>query len=202
MFKHIKTYLLTGLVVVIPAATTLYIFYYVFRWINSLIERMALGYFSRHLPDIPGATMILSIAIVFLIGILASVSIGRTLLNFIDSWLRKVPIFSELYFTIKQASKTILIQEKGFKRAVLVEYPRRGIFTLGFVTGESYPEIKESTGNDQLINIFIPTSPNPTSGYIVFVPKSDLMDVDISVQEAIKIIISGGFLEREKLGEK
>ncbi|MCK4433211.1 MAG: DUF502 domain-containing protein, partial [Methanomicrobia archaeon] len=109
---------------------------------------------------------------------------------------------SELYFTLKQASETILIQEEGFKRVVLLEYPRKGILALGFVTGESYKEIKESAGNNKLINVFIPTSPNPTSGYLIFVPKSEVKEMDISVQEAMKIIISGGFIKREEWKEK
>jgi len=202
MFGHMKKYLLTGLVIVVPVVATVYIFYYIFKWINSIIEGIASEFLYRYLPEIPGLTMIISLVIVFVIGIFASVSIGKSALKYIDKWMSKVPLVSELYFTIKQASETILIQEEGLERAVLVEYPRKGVFALGFVTGESYREIKESADDNKLINVFIPTSPNPTSGYLIFVRKSEVKDVDITIQEAIKIIISGGFLKKEELKEK
>ncbi len=202
MFGSIKKYLLTGLVIVIPVVITVYIFYYVFTWINSIIEGIASEFLYRYLPEIPGLTIIISLVIIFAIGIFASVSVGKSALKYIDKWMSKIPLVSELYFTIKQASETILIQKEGFERAILVEYPRKGVFALGFVTGESYREIKESADDSKLINIFIPTSPNPTSGYLIFVRKSEVKDVDITIQEAIKIIISGGFLKKEELKEK
>jgi uncharacterized membrane protein len=202
MFGSIKKYLLTGLVIVIPVVITVYIFYYVFTWINSIIEGIASEFLYRYLPEIPGLTIIISLVIIFVIGIFASVSVGKSALKYIDKWMSKIPLVSELYFTIKQASETILIQKEGFERAVLVEYPRKGVFALGFVTGESYKEIKESADDNKLINVFIPTSPNPTSGYLIFVKKSEVKNVNLSIQEAIKIIISGGFLKKEELKEK
>lgn len=202
MFGHMKKYLLTGLVIVVPVLVTVYIFYYVVRWFNSIIEDLLSGFLSRYLPEIPGITVIISVMLIIVIGIFASVSVGKTVLKYIDGWIGKIPLVSELYFTIKQASETILIQEEGFKRVVLLEYPRKGILALGFVTGESYKEIKESAGNNKLINVFIPTSPNPTSGYLIFVPKSEVKEMDISVQEAMKIIISGGFIKREEWKER
>lgn len=202
MFEDMKRYLLTGLVIVIPVVITVYIFYYIFTWINSIIEGIASEFLYRYLPEIPGLTIIISFAIILAIGIFASVSVGKSALKYIDKWMSKIPLVSELYFTIKQASETILIQKEGFKRAVVVEYPRKGVFALGFVTGESYREIKESADDNKLINIFIPTSPNPTSGYLVFIKKSEVRNVNLSIQEAIKIIISGGFLKKEELKEK
>jgi len=199
MFEDMKRYLLTGLVIVIPVVITVYIFYYIFTWINSIIEGIASEFLYRYLPEIPGLTIIISLAIIFAIGIFASVSVGKSALEYIDKWMSKIPLVSEIYFTIKQASETILIQKEGFERAVLVEYPRKGVFALGFVTGESYREIKESADDNKLINIFIPTSPNPTSGYLVFIKKSEVRNVNLSIQEAIKIIISGGFLKKEEL---
>ena len=202
MFEDMKRYLLTGLVIVIPVVITVYIFYYIFTWINSIIEGIASEFLYRYLPEIPGLTIIISLAIIFAIGIFASVSVGKSALEYIDKWMSKIPLVSEIYFTIKQASETILIQKEGFERAVLVEYPRKGVFALGFVTGESYREIKESVDDNKLINVFIPTSPNPTSGYLVFIKKSEVRNVNLSIQEAIKIIISGGFLKKEELKEK
>ncbi len=202
MFGHMKKYLLTGLVIVVPVAATAYIFYYVVRWFNSIIEDLLSEFLYRYLPEIPGLSMMISLILIFVIGFFASISIGKTALKYVDRWIAKVPLVSELYFTLKQASETILIQEEGFKRVVLLEYPRKGILALGFVTGEGYKEIKESAGNNKLINVFIPTSPNPTSGYLIFVPKSEVKDVDISVQEAMKIIISGGFIKREEWKER
>ena len=202
MFEYMKRYLLTGLVIVIPVVATGYIFYYVFRWVNSLIEDIASEFLYRYLPHIPGLTIVLSVAIIFIIGAFASISAGRSFLKYIDRWMSKIPLVSEIYFTIKQASETILIQKEGFEKAVLVEYPRKGVFALGFVTGETYREVKESAEEDKLLNVFIPTSPNPTSGYLVFVKKSEIREVDMSIQEAVKVIISGGFLKREELKNK
>jgi uncharacterized membrane protein len=205
MFEHVKSYLLTGLVIVVPVVATGYIFYYIFRWINSIIEDIASDFLFQYFPrisTIPGITMIISLAVIVVIGIFASISIGKTALIYMDKWVKRIPLVSELYFAIKQASETILIQKEGFKRAVLIEYPRRGVFTLGFVTGETYKEIKEAIGDKGLFNVFIPTSPNPTSGYLIFVPNEDIRDVDITIQEAIKIIISGGFIKREDWKER
>ena len=197
MLRNFKKYMITGLITVIPIAVIIYIIWWAFSFLNN-----SLGSFIYQITGIriPGISVIISLAIVLFAGIFASFTLGKQLISLIEEQIKKVPLVSDMYVALKQASETFLIQREEFETVVLIEYPREGIYTLGFVTGNSMPVIKEKTDQD-LLSVFIPTSPNPTSGYLTFIPKDDTKELNISIQKGLKIIFSGGFLTESGLEE-
>ncbi len=197
MLNNFKRYMITGLITVIPIAVIAYIIWYAFSFLNT-----TLGSIIYQLTGIriPGISIVISIAIIFFVGIFASFTIGRRVIGFGEKQIKKLPVISDMYVALKQASETFLIQREEFETVVLIEYPREGIYTLGFVTGKSLPIIKKKTDQD-LLSVFVPTSPNPTSGYLTFVPEEDAVELDITIQRGLKIIFSGGFLTENGFDE-
>ena len=146
--------------------------------------------------------LIISIFTITIIGALTPGFIGRTLLKAGERVLDKMPVVRTIYGAIKQIMETVMsTNSESFREVVLVEYPRKGIWVIGFVTGETKGEV-QSLNKSQLINIFIPTTPNPTSGFLLFIPKEDLVYMDMKVEDAVKMVISGGIVtppENKKL---
>ncbi|MDC1134498.1 DUF502 domain-containing protein, partial [Alphaproteobacteria bacterium] len=152
--------------------------------------------------QIPGLGLIISIFTITIIGALTPGFIGRTLLKAGERVLDKMPVVRTIYGAIKQIMETVMsTNSESFREVVLVEYPRKNIWVIGFVTGETKGEV-QSLNKSHLINIFIPTTPNPTSGFLLFIPKEDLVYMDMKVEDAVKMVISGGIVtppENKKL---
>lgn len=186
----LRNILLTGLLIFIPISATIFITYWTFTYIDNLIKPIvvrAIGFYF------PGLSWIFLIGIIFILGIIGRFTIGNRVVNSIENLMRKIPVVRTIYTATKEASKAILVSEtERIKGVVLVEYPRKGIYAIGFTTGAEIKEANEKTGK-KTVNVFIPTSPNPTSGYVVLVPEEELIYLDISVEDALKVIISGGF---------
>ena len=186
----LRNILLTGLLIFIPISATIFITYWTFTYIDNLIKPIvvrATGFYF------PGLSWIFLIGIIFILGIIGRFTIGNRVVNSIENLMRKIPVVRTIYTATKEASKAILVSEtERIKGVVLVEYPRKGIYAIGFTTGAEIKEANEKTGK-KTVNVFIPTSPNPTSGYVVLVPEEELIYLDISVEDALKVIIPGGF---------
>jgi uncharacterized membrane protein len=155
---------------------------------------------AKYLPEtyinsyIPGLGLILVVILIFVVGILTRNIAGRRVLQFWDDLVGRIPLARILYSSVKQLLQAFFFQNSNsFQRVALIEYPRRGIYVLGFITGESRGEVQEKT-NRKMINVFIPTTPNPTSGFYVLVPEEDLTLLDMSVEDAFKLLISGGLV--------
>ncbi len=194
MFKNFKRYLVTGLITVVPLAAIIYIGWYLFSFLNSTVGTII---YELTGLNFPGISIVISLTVVLMVGVFASFTIGKRAIKTFEKQINKIPLLSDMYKALKQASETFLIQKQEFKTVVLVEYPRKGIKTIGFVTGEPVPPIAKKS-EKELVNVFIPTSPNPTSGYLTFIPEEDLEELDISIQKGLKIVFSGGFLTEEK----
>ncbi len=154
----------------------------------------------KYLPEtylqfyIPGLGLILVVIIILVVGLLTRNFIGGKIVRFGENIVNRIPFVRSLYTGVKQLMEAFFIQKNdAFKRVGLLEYPRRGIYVLGFVTGESKGEVQSKTGKN-MINVFVPTSPNPTSGFYILIPEDDLIILDMSVEDAFKLIISGGML--------
>jgi uncharacterized membrane protein len=144
--------------------------------------------------DIPGLGLAVVAVVLTLIGWLTAGFMGRLFLRISERALRRMPVISGVYGTVKQIFETVLKkQSNAFREAVLVEYPRRGIWAIAFITGRTEGEV-QNTIEEEVINIFIPTTPNPTSGFLLFVPKKELIPLNMTVEEAIKMVISGGIV--------
>ncbi len=179
----------TGLLAILPLAITIYVFYLIFSFLDNLIGDLINAIFDYRVPGIGFAAGLL---LILLIGFIASNIIGRRLLGFGDYFLQRLPLARGIYTSAKQIIDAFTVQGKNtFKEVVLLEYPRRDLYVIGFVTGSSKGEIQEKTDED-IINIFVPTTPNPTSGMLILAPRHEVIPLSMTVEEGMKVIVSGG----------
>jgi uncharacterized membrane protein len=200
MLKKLQTYFITGLVVLLPTVVSIYVFLLLFNFIDKLILGKlpfaeyipGLNYLNSLAQKIPGVGFISTILLILLIGILAKNIIGKRLINFFERLMLSLPVVKSIYNAVKQIIEAFIRQDKdAFQKVVLLEYPRKGLYALAFVTGTTRGEIQAKT-RQEMINVFLPTTPNPTSGFLLLVPREDLIPLEMSVEEGIKLIISGG----------
>ena len=197
MNKKFKYYILVGFFSILPIGATIW----VLKWLLTLLVGPAQSITKVLLPSTilqPYASwvfgFILTIAFVFIFGYIVSSFLGRLLFSKIENLIEQIPIANTLYKTIKSVIDSISnSQHNAFQKVVMLEYPRKGIWTLALVTGES-----TNTAGKKFYHLFLPTSPNPTSGYMLYIAASDVKETDMSSEEAIKIIISGGALSSDK----
>jgi len=195
IISQFKRYFITGLLISLPLLVTCWLTWKALGAIEGgiarLFDRMVeKGVFASD-PYIFGMGIVLVVVAMIGIGVFANRTLGRRLISLGESILARVPFISKVYLTVREMRDTFVGQKRIFTRLVLVEYPRRGVWCIGFITRETEGEIKQKAG-DNMLNVFIPTTPNPTSGYLVFVPKKDAIELDMSVEEGMKLVISGG----------
>ncbi|MGV8079448.1 MAG: DUF502 domain-containing protein [Syntrophales bacterium] len=201
MKKTIRQIFLTGLAVVVPVGVTIYILVFLVRLMDGLLSVVP----QRYHPDtllgihVPGLGIIFTAVFVFLCGLITRSYLGHRLVRTGERILQKIPFVRGVYRASKQVSDS-LIKDKGqgFRKVVLVEFPRAGTYAIGFVTGQPSGEIHEKTG--EAVSIFLPTAPNPTSGYILFVREKDLVPLDMTVEQAFTLIVSGGIVAPPERG--
>ena len=183
--RNLRRQFLTGLLVIIPIGATVLILYWIFNQLDSILQpviQLILGH------PLPGVGFGITVLLIYLVGVIAGNVVGRRLISYGESLLAKVPLIRPLYAGIKQLVVGFSTPHTGgFTEAVLIEFPRKGIWTIGFVTNELLLE----SGEKQL-NIFIPTAPNPTSGFLQIVPETEVLRTNIPVDEAVKMVISAG----------
>jgi len=179
----------TGLLTLLPLAITIYVFYLVYNFLDNLVGDLIKALFNYRVPGIGFAAGLLLIMIV---GFIASNIIGSRLIAFSDNLLQRLPLARGIYTSAKQIIDAFTVQGKNaFQKVVLLEYPRKGLYVLGFVTGNSKGEIQEKT-HAETLSIFIPTTPNPTSGMLILAPRHEVIDLEMTIEEGMKVIISGG----------
>lgn len=189
MFKQVRNYLLTGLLTLTPIVVTAYVLWQLFFMIDNLLGPKVARIYGY---TVPGMGLVALLVLLLLTGILARNFIGRKLIHLGEMVLVKIPLFNRIYIAVQQISHAFLAKERGaFKRAVLIEYPRKGIYAIGFLTSRSSGEIQKKTEQD-LYHVFLPTTPNPTSGYLLLIPHQEVIPLDMTVEEALKLVISGG----------
>lgn len=198
LFRNkLKSYFLTGLLVVVPVAMTIL----VVRWLVSLMNRFLVSVLPEALrPDqlfgipVPGVGLLATLLLILLIGVLTANIFGRSLVRFSENLLDRIPVVKGIYKLFKQVADTVFNREQGaFRKVVLIEYPRRGVWAVAFVTGVSAGEVQRIT-QQKMVNVFVPTTPNPTSGFYILVPEDDIIELSMSVEEAFKLIVSGGMV--------
>lgn len=179
----------TGLIILLPTVVTIYIFYRIFVSMDNILEPLVLRY---PILDIPGLGFLSVLLIVLLTGIFAGNFFGRTIISWLETVVFRIPLFSRMYIAIKQLSEVFLKHERTvFKRAILIQYPRHGIYVVAFVT--STWRFKDETGEEKsFINVFLPTTPNPTSGLFLMLPEEEAIPFDYTIEDALKLVISGG----------
>lgn len=193
--KKLRRQFLTGILIVVPIGATILILVWIFTAIDSILQpaiRTVWGY------TIPGVGFGITIVLIYLVGIIASNVGGRRLIHYGESLLAKVPVFRPVYSGIKQILESFSAPGKtGFLQVVLVEFPRKGMRTIGFVTNESSNE-----SGEKLLNIFVPTSPNPTSGFLQIAREGEVIRTNISVDDALKMVVSGGKMSPKEVSDR
>ena len=190
ILARIRNYFIAGMVVLIPIGITVYLTMFIISISSKILPKEINP--NHYLPyDIPGVEILMSIFIITLIGWVSLSFLGKKLLNLFDNILKKIPILRTIYPAIGQMIETFTKSEKGKKNVVLVEYPRKGSWAVGFATKKNSGEISEKT-NKKLINVFVPTTPNPTSGFLLMFPEDDVIYLDLTFEEASKFIVSAG----------
>jgi uncharacterized membrane protein len=196
MRKKVKKIFLTGLAVTIPIGLTIYILIFLISLMDGMLNIIP----SRLHPDqvlgfrIPGLGIIFTLILILAMGLMTRSILGRRLLLWGETLVYKIPLVRGIYQALKQIVFAMMgTKGESFKRVVLVEFPRKGLYTVAFVTGIASGEVQEKT-EERCINIFIPTTPNPTSGFYMMVPENQVVRLDMSVEEAFKLIMSGGIV--------
>ncbi len=197
--NKLKRYFISGLIIFLPLALTLKLLVVTFNVADGFLGKYIEPYFSREFGFyFRGLSILLCIFLILLIGFLGTNFLGRRLYSLWERFLLRLPFFKQVYPAFKEVALFLFSREKfNFQQVVLIEYPRRGIYSIGFLTNEASKKIVEKT-NSELSYVFVPHTPSPLTGFLTLVPKKDLIFPEISVEEAIKIVVSGGVIKTER----
>ena len=193
----IRSWFLTGILVMTPLILTIYVAWAFITFVDNLVVPLVPFDYrpSNYLPfSIPGLGLIIVFIFTTFVGLLATGLFGRTLIRIWENILNRMPVVRSLYSAIKQILETVMAtQSDAFRQAVLVQYPRKDIWAIGFVTGSTKGEVGKRV-DKKMVNVFMPTTPNPTSGFLLFFPEEDLIFLNMSVEDALKLVVSGGMV--------
>jgi uncharacterized membrane protein len=207
MMKHLRRYLVAGLLVWIPLGVTIFIL----KILIGFMDRSLRFVPKQFLPEtwlgfaIPGLGIILTLLVVLITGLFVANFVGRGMVGFWESLLERIPIVRTVYSAAKKFAEVVFSESnESFKKVLLIEYPREGLYSLAFQTATELGEVQGRTG-EEVVCTFLPTTPNPTSGYIIIVPKKDIIELDMEIDEAFKMIVSLGVVipkwRRDQIGE-
>lgn len=205
--KHtLKTYFFTGILVTAPIAITLYLALELFKWVDSSVTHLIPEKYNpeTYLPyGLPGIGVLVLVVALILIGMLAVNIFGRWLMGIGQKIIERIPVISGVYSALKKLFETLLGQgsTSAFRKAVLVEYPRKGVWTVAFLTAPVYEGFKKLLPND-MVTVYVPTTPNPTSGFMLYVPKKEVKELDMRVDDAFKMVVSTGIVTPSKKPKK
>ena len=195
IFARVRNYFIAGIVVLIPIGVTIYLTLLLASISSKILPKEINP--NHYLPyNIPGVEIVMAIILITLIGFISVSFIGKKLLEVFNNILKRIPILRTIYSAIVQMTETFTKNDNKKKSVVLVEYPRKGSWAVGFATKDNTGEISTKTKR-QLINVFVPTTPNPTSGFLLMFPKEDVIYLDLTFEEASKFIVSAGTTEPE-----
>lgn len=196
MIKQIRHYFATGLLISLPVFITVYLLWSVFRFIDSIFGKVTNLYLKQHFGFIiPGIGFLIGAFLVFLIGFTAANFFGKKLIRALENWFLKFPFIRQIYPAAKQIVDSFISKESpAFKKVVLAQYPSKGLWAIGFLTNDSFREAMEKTGRE-LVHVLIATTPSPLTGFLALIPREDIQILDISVEEGVKLVVSGGIVK-------
>jgi uncharacterized membrane protein len=190
LFTRLRNNFIAGIVVLIPIGITLYLTLFFVKISGKIIPKKINP--NNYLPfDIPGVEILIALFIITFIGWISLSFIGKKFFEIFDNFLKRIPILRTIYSAIGQMTESLTKSDNSEKSVVLLEYPRKGIWVVGFATKENYGVIEDKI-NEKLVNVFVPTTPNPTSGFLLMLPKKDLIYLDVTFEQASKFIVSAG----------
>jgi uncharacterized membrane protein len=199
---RLRNYFLTGLIITGPLGITAYLTWSLILWVDGWVKPWIPSHYNpdNYLPfTVPGFGLIVSFFTLVMIGFLTANIAGRTLISYGEQVLGRMPVVRNLYRGLKQIFETVLSQRgKSFKKAALIEYPRRGLWAIVFLATDTRGEVADKVKSDEdMVSVFLPTTPNPTSGFLLFVPRVDIIELDMGVEDAAKLVISAGLVTPE-----
>lgn len=199
IINRLKTHFFTGLLILLPVGITVY----AFIWSFNLLDGWLRDIVTINGRPIPGLGVFTVLVIVVFVGMLAQNYLGKRILIFVEKILARIPLFSKIYIAAKQVSDSLLLQKRSFfKKVVAIEYPRKGIYSIGFVTGEADWQFASAQGKqEKLLYVYICTTPNPTTGFVIAVPESEIIPLKISVEEGLKLVISAGLITPDSVSK-
>ncbi len=197
--ESLRRYFFAGLLVLLPVVITFWFLGWIISLMDSLFNFLPLGLRpSSYLPfAIPGLGALFTLGLIVFLGFLTTSVVTSKLLTVWDRFLNGIPIVRGVYGSVQKLVESIFGQEQGNRRVVMIEYPRKGLYTVGFATGHAVGEL-EKTSEVRLVNVFVPTTPNPTAGFYLLVPEQDVRPLEMSADEAFKLIVSGGMITPER----
>jgi len=189
--QQLKRLFIRGLLALIPLVATIYVLDFIFSFLDGFLDVFIRGIFGI---EIPGVGALTSILLILLIGFVVTNVVGARLIAYSEKLLHKVPIAPKIYFAIKQITDAFSMQGKhSFSKVAMVEYPRKGIYSIGFIISACRTEIQVAAGK-KLINVFVPTTPNPTTGFLLMIPEDEIIILDMTVEDGLKLILSAGMV--------
>ena len=207
MLARLRTSFLTGIVVIAPVALTLWLIWSVIGWFDGFVlpfvpdayrpEQILNTIFGYDLKlNIRGVGVVVFLVFATLVGWLAKGLLGRSFIRYAENLVNRMPVVRSFYSGIKQIAETVFAQqERSFEKACMIEYPRKGIWAIGFISTTAKGEIAErNSSKGPMVSVFVPTTPNPTSGFLLFFPKADIVELDMSIEDAAKLVISAGLV--------
>lgn len=205
LVARLRGYLIAGVLVIAPITITAWLTITIVNFVDNRVEKLIPPAYNpeTYLPfSLPGLGFVIAIIFLILVGMLTANFMGRFFLRIGERILDRLPVVRSLYGATKQIFETVFAnQSEAFREVVMVEYPRKGMWVIGFLTGRTKGEVQKKTASDT-VNIFVPTTPNPTSGFLLFVPKKDVQKMDMSVEEGIKLVVSAGIVTPDMAKKK
>ena len=190
--KNIQRNFFTGALVAAPIGATIYLTIFIVEFIAGLLPSQFNP--NQFLPyQVPGLELVIAVVFFIILGFITSTLFGRTIVSYFDTLIKRVPLAGNIYTAIKQITETFSKTDTDSQKVVMFEYPRKGIQAIGFMTGSAKGEIRDKAGIE-MVNVFVPTTPNPTSGFLLFIPKEDVIILDMKYEDAIKLIVSAGMV--------
>ncbi len=193
--SSLKTKFLAGIFTLIPIVLTIYVFRIFLSFFNNIVGPVLDPLLVKYLGfRIPGLGLVTGLFLIFLLGVFTTNIVGRSFINLLENWVTRIPLIRTVYTTSKRIMNAFQLNQQGFEKVVFFEFPRKGIWSMGFVTGET-------TGKDgtKFYSIFLPTTPNPTSGWMIFIPQNDVVPSNLPVDEGLQTLISAGSLVPQQM---
>ena len=207
LLAGLRNSFLTGLVVIAPVALTIWLIWSVIGWIDGFVlpfipnlyhpDNILNTIFGQDVAiNIRGLGVVVFLLFTTFVGWIAKGFLGRSLIRFGENLVRRMPVVRSIYSGVKQIAETVFAQsDRSFEKACLIEYPRKGIWAIGFISTDAKGEVKNKVkAKSDLLSVFVPTTPNPTSGFMLFFPRSDVIELDMSIEDAAKLVISAGLV--------
>jgi uncharacterized membrane protein len=195
MMQKLSSTFFRGLIILLPLLVTIWLIFFFYNFLDGILGNI-INLSGHH---VPGLGFVLIIALILIVGLISPMLIGKKIIQYGDEFMNKVPIVRNIYSAVQQINDVLFLQKdaKGFHKACLVEYPRKGIWSVGFITSDAAAEIEKKTsdGSGKMINVFIANTPTPATGFLIVVPAKEVHILDMKIDDAFKYVISGGVLK-------